>query len=77
VVVVLGHPLAAAGRGEDAFDEAGRQRADDLGVVGRDDRARAPEIRTTSPLTFAWKPSRSSARGISVATSWRPGRPTR
>src|SRR4051794_10521015 len=36
-----------------------------------------PEISTTSPSTAAWKPSRSSARGISVATSRRPGRPTR
>ena len=31
----------AAARGEDPVDEAGRQRADDLGMIGRDDRARA------------------------------------
>ena len=36
---MLGDPLVAAARGEDALDEAGRERADDLGVVGRDDGA--------------------------------------
>src|SRR3954447_23082313 len=42
VRVVLADPQLAPARGEHALDEPGRQPADDLGVVGRDDGAGTP-----------------------------------
>ncbi len=67
--VVLGHADIAAARGEDAVDETGRQGAHDLGVIGETAEHGQPVIRTVSPSTSAWNPSRSSASGTWLATS--------